>query len=222
MVKTIFFDWDGTLYSKEASQKANIERLRMICGDSFDEQEMIDAQHNNNNDHYAVVRQMISDALGITNPQHLKEIQGSAFAIAYLKIINDKPQRYTLVDFEKLRELKKKYNLKFVIVTSLYNGTIGGVLNKLGAGDLFDGVYGCNVDLGTNKFQNLQKALEDYKDKNPLLMAGDRGEDIDAGARCGLKTVFCSYGHGQVDNADYTIDDPEDFIGVLTEIVENN
>ena len=50
-----------------------------------------------------------------------------------------------------MKKLKKKYNLKFVIATSLIKPTIYGALNVLKQKDLFDDVFYCDIFLKKQK-----------------------------------------------------------------------
>jgi phosphoglycolate phosphatase-like HAD superfamily hydrolase len=114
--------------------------------------------------------------------------------------------------------------LKFVIVTSLYEATIKAVLRILKLEDLFD-VFGCDVTLKEKKTENLKRALNKYnekKDYKPLLMIGDRGEDIEAGKEFSLNTIYCDYGHGDSDfSADFIIKSPEELIKTIEDFFKN-
>ncbi|MEC8220456.1 MAG: HAD hydrolase-like protein [Nanoarchaeota archaeon] len=218
MTKILFFDWDGTLCSKRVSEEANILRTQMF-EPSLEKEELIKLQHNNNNNHYALVQSYIASYLGVNEPSssYVKSIQANVFCTHYIHSIAKKD---LLFDVDELKQFKQKHNVKIVIVTSLWEGGINLSLDKLGIRDIFDGVYGCPHDLSTTKQENLEKAISEVEGE-PFLMSGDRGEDIDAGVACNLKTLFCNYGHGFVENADFSIEESEELLPMLEKIINH-
>ncbi len=218
MTKILFFDWDGTLCSKRVSEEANVLRTQMFES-SIERSKIIELQHNNNNNHYALVQSYIASYLGIDNSSssYIKSIQATVFCMHYVHSIS---QKDLLFNVEELKQFREKHDLSIVIVTSLWEGAIDLSLKKLGIEDLFDGIYGCPHDLSTNKLDNLKRAILEVTGE-PLLMSGDRGEDIDAGIACNLKTLFCNYGHGSVEHADYTIEEPKKLFSVVEKIIKN-
>ncbi len=218
--KIIFFDWDGTLQSKEVSEQANVSRTKFYSKD-LSEKEIIKLQHNQNNDHYAVVQDFIRERLSLVNISEIKIFQAVFFSYFYLNYVKENKDKVLLFDIIKLRELKKRYNLKFVIITSLYEATINASLRIHGIEDLFDGVYGCPVDLSSTKVDNLKEAISKVEGE-PICMIGDRGEDIEAGKEFGLKTIYCNYGHG-IDScgADIVIEDSNKLIEAINGLVSN-
>ena len=218
MKRIIFFDWDGTLASTKLSEQANVKRTKLFC-EGVGEKEIIKLQHNNNNDHYGFVQSLIKKETGLDNKNDIKTMQAIFFSFFYLKEVKNLRENSLLFDIEKFKKFKEINNLKFVIATSLWQATIEGVLNILGIKYLFDGVYGCPSDLSTSKQDNLKFAIENEKGI-PKIMIGDRGEDIDAGKICGLKTIFCNYGHGDVSNADINIDHGEKLFYAMGELLD--
>lgn len=67
----------------------------------------------------------------------------------------------------------------------------------------------------------------DYKDKHkilkqmnlgPFIMVGDRENDIEAGYKNGMQTIFAKYGYGSIKEAtkaDYIIDDIRDIKNII-------
>ncbi len=218
MTKILFFDWDGTLCSKRVSEEANFLRTQMFES-SLDKKELIRLQHNNNNNHYALVQSYIASYLGVNEPSssYVKSIQANVFCTHYIHSIAKKD---LLFDVDELKQFKQKYDVKLVIVTSLWEGGIKLSLNKLGIKDVFDGIYGSPHDLSTTKQENLEKAISEVEGE-PFLMSGDRGEDIDAGVACNLKTLFCNYGHGSVENTDFSIEEAEELLPMLEKIINH-
>lgn len=216
--KTIFFDWDGTLYSKEVSQRANTSRFDFFKV-QVDKDELIEQQHNNYNDHYALVQSLIGSALNLKDYDNIRMYQAVIFGGYYNLIVKENPESYLLVDLNKLKELKEKHNLEFVIVTSLWKGTIEGALNALNKDKIFDRVYALDVDLKGTKKDNIAQAIKDKPENTPIAMIGDRGDDLEAGKYNNLKTIFCNYGHGNVEETTITINKPEELIDAIERLV---
>jgi phosphoglycolate phosphatase-like HAD superfamily hydrolase len=220
--QVIFFDWDGTLQSCKASEYANVKRTQMFAND-ISEEKIKKLQRNSHNNHYVFVQNLMRQRLSIKNTDELKIFQAVIFGAYYIMYVQDHKENCLLVDMDRLRSLKEKYNLTFVIVTSLYEVTIKTVLEILGLDDLFE-VYACSINLKESKYDSLKQAFKNYSKENfqPLMMIGDRGEDVEAGTKLQLKTVYCDYGHGDSDfGADYIIQNPENFIDELEKILKN-
>lgn len=220
MDKVVFFDWDGTLCSKEVSQEANVKRTQFF-NPKMSRDEIVQGQHNNNNEHYLSVREQIKNNVGDIGEDYVRTFQATIFGYYYVKTIHESDQDYFLFNRDMLEELKKRFNVEYVIVTSLYEGSINGALKNMDLDSMFDGVYACPTDLSTDKMDNLARAVKDYTEigYKPVAMLGDRGEDIDAGNYHGLDTIFCNYGHGDVENANYIAHNTEDTLKYLKEIL---
>ncbi len=113
------------------------------------------------------------------------------------------------------QNFKKKYNLKFVIVTSLYEGIIKGALEKLSLEKVFDEIYSCDESLSNKKVDNLRQAIQDNIENTSLFIVGDRAEDIDAGINNNLETIFCSYGHGDLNYATYNVNSFDEIYNII-------
>lgn len=218
--KIIFFDWDGTLYSKEVSQIANVKRTEMFSKD-FDKKKLLELQHSNSNNHYGFIRDIIEESQNLKDNNNIKTFQAVIFGFFYNKIVKENPEKYKLVDFLELEKLKTKYNLKFVIITSLWIGTFEGALNVLNKNNLFDEIYALDVTLTGTKTDKIKEAIKNNPDSIPFAMIGDRGDDIEAGIENNLKTIFCGYGYGDVNNADITIKEPQEMIGVIEKLLNS-
>lgn len=215
--KIIFFDWDGTLCSKLISQNANLKRTKFFESNLNDD-EIINAMHNNNNNHYEHVQETIVKKTGVNDQTTTKVLQVSFFTYFYFEILNDIGEKSLLFDVENFKKFKEENNLKFVIVTSLYEKNITGSLEILGLRNFFDGVFGSTIDLSRTKLDNLNLAIKKIKGI-PLAMVGDRGEDIESGKINNLKTIFCDYGHGDVSNSDIKIEEPEELQNAIKSLL---
>ena len=188
MIKTIFFDFDGNLISKKVSILANKKRTQFFSK-NFDKKNLEKIQRKSDN-HYSIVQNIIKKNLNLdSDMEELALIQAAFFSYFYIKTIEKNPEKYLVVDFKKLKKLKKKYNLKFVITTSLIKPTIYGALNVLKQKDLFDDVFYCDIFLKKTKKDIVNIAFEKYKKHNPILMCGDKLDDIKAGGSIGVKTI---------------------------------
>lgn len=213
MSYVIFFDWDGTLCTSKISQNANVMRTQFFES-QLSEKELVDMMHNENNDHYSYVQEMIANSVGISDETTIKTLQVMFFTYFYLKDAQKNPENI-LFDKDVFKKFKEKYDLKYVIVTSLYLGNIKGVLELLDLEDLFDGIYANNEKYTLTKEGNLKQAISDFSNDTALFMVGDRGEDVDSGIKNNLETIYCSYGHGSVTYATYNINSFDEIYNII-------
>ena len=221
MVKTIFFDFDGTLISKKVSILANKKRTEFFSKD-FDKKKLEKIQRKSDN-HYFIVQNIIRKSLNLDfDMEELVSIQGTFFCYFYIKTIERNLEKYLVVDFKKLKKLKKKYNLKFVIATSLIKPTIYGALNVLKQKDLFDDVFYCDIFLKKTKKEIVKSAFEKYKKHNPILMCGDKLDDIKAGGSIGVKTIqtFFDKKDEKIKEADFIVKSSNELIEKIENIVK--
>jgi len=220
MRRVIYFDWDGTLCSKQVSEEANIRRTKFFL-ENVDEDKLIEMQHNNDNNHYGFIKEVISNDVGI-KPEHkfATMLQTSFFGYNYLKVLQENEQdKFLLFDREEVLNFKKEFDLKFVIVTSLTQNIVENVVDILGLNLIFDGVYGTDDYLIKTKSENLKQAISDNEEDESLIMIGDRGEDIEAGKVNNLKTIFCNYGHGQTNEANLSIENSSELLDSIRELI---
>ena len=221
MVKTIFFDFDGTLISKKLAIDSNFKRTNFFSKD-FDKKQIEKIQREND-DHYKIVQKIISKSLFLDDScsDEIPVIQGCFFTNFYIKTLSKNPKKYIVLDFKKLKKLKKKYDLKFVITTSLIKPTIVGCLNFLKIKDLFEDIFTTDVYLKKLKKDIVKEAYKKYKNKNIILMCGDQKEDIEIGKKLKLKTIQVNYGKKLKDlNATYQVFDEKSFIEKIEDIVK--
>lgn len=218
MKNVIYFDWDGTLCSSKISQEANTLRNQFL-GSDLSKEELEKMMFNNHNNHYGFVQDLIKKEIGVSNQKTIRTLQAMFFCYFYLKsldIINEN----ILFNLNELLKFKEENNLKFVIVTSLYEGIIKGALEKLKLDEVFDEVYSCDESLSNKKVDNLRLAIKNNIDNKSLFMIGDRAEDIDAGVENNIETIFCSYGHGDLDYATYSINSFNEIYEIIEKKLE--
>ena len=109
---------------------------------------------------------------------------------------------------DTLKVLSKTYPL--YIVSNCEAGYIETFLKTTGLGSYFQG-HLCPGDTGNAKAANIRQIVQDYNLKEPVYV-GDTAGDYRACQEAGVPFVFASYGFGQVDTPDYTIEKLKDLI----------
>lgn len=115
-----------------------------------------------------------------------------------------------------LKELKSKHKLKYAIASTIRQDIVEPSLELVKTRDLFDYVYGNTPDLIYSKQDNVNK----LKNKNPILIVGDRKEDIDAGKHIGIKTAFASWGTEDSIKADFILNSPKDLKNIIQKLIK--
>ena len=217
--RIIFFDWDGTIVSTKISERANFERSKVLLGEDRAE-ESLNLQRGNGENHYEMIQRILNEITGIDDLDDIKRMQVYFFSFFYLKYFRDNPSEYLIADLEKLKELKEKYNLKFIVITRLYKGIIEGCLKKIDLKkDIFDDYWGIESNLRGEKIDFISDAMKKYSDCEPVMMIGDKEDDIMPGKHHNLKTIFCHYGHGKASGADVEISEPEELVGAIESLL---
>lgn len=112
---------------------------------------------------------------------------------------------------DTLKVLSKTYPL--YIVSNCEAGYIETFLKTTGLGSYFQG-HLCPGDTGNAKAANIRQIVQDYNLKEPVYV-GDTDGDYRACQEAGVPFVFASYGFGQVDTPDYTIEQLKDLINLF-------
>lgn len=112
---------------------------------------------------------------------------------------------------DTLEVLSKTYPL--YIVSNCEAGYIETFLKTTGLGSYFQG-HLCPGDTGNAKAANIRQIVQDYNLKEPVYV-GDTDGDYRACQEAGVPFVFASYGFGQVDTPDYTIEQLKDLINLF-------
>ena len=220
--KIIFFDWDGTLASTKISEKANLERSKVLLGEENAEKSL-NLMRNNGENHYELIQRILKEITGIEDLNEIKRMQVYMFAFFYLKFFREEPLSYMLADLEKLKYLKAKYNLKFVIITRLFKEIIGGCLKSIDSKkEIFDDYFGVENNLSGEKVDFISSAIAKYPECEPFMMIGDKEDDIYPGKYHGLKTIFCDYGHGKSDGADVSVKNADEMVLSIEKLLNSS
>lgn len=112
---------------------------------------------------------------------------------------------------ETLKQLSRKYPL--FVVSNCQAGYIELFLEKTGFTPYFTG-HLCPGDTGKAKADNIRSIVDTYQLKAPAYI-GDTQGDYEACQAAGVPFIFASYGFGQVDTPDYSIEKPSDLISLF-------
>ncbi|MDO5336593.1 MAG: HAD family hydrolase [Eubacteriales bacterium] len=116
-------------------------------------------------------------------------------------------------DLEKmLKILHKQYPL--YIVSNCQAGYIEVFLEATGFGRYFKG-HLCPGDTGNAKAENIRQIIEENHLKAPVYV-GDTAGDYKACQKAQIPFVFASYGFGQVEAPDYTIQRPMELVSLFS------
>ena len=118
----------------------------------------------------------------------------------------------------------KEKQIKVGIASSKPESLIYSVADYLGITDMFDAIVGVKSDNSkhSTKAGLIAQAMEELgaKDKNKVLMVGDRLFDINGAHEAGVKCCGALWGYGDEDefkahNADFIVIDPKDIINLV-------
>ncbi|MCF7790480.1 MAG: HAD hydrolase-like protein [Victivallales bacterium] len=119
-----------------------------------------------------------------------------------------------------LKQLKSK-NFKVFIATSKPGVMAEKIIEYHSFGNLFDGIYGCELDGTNSKKTELLKYLlvKEQLKAEDSLMVGDRKHDIIGGKENSLMTCGVLYGYGSIEElkiagADFIIEKPDELLSI--------
>lgn len=115
---------------------------------------------------------------------------------------------------EVLTELKKNYRL--FIVSNCQDGYVQVFLEAHKMWDYFEGFI-CAGDTGMTKGQNNLILMKDYDLKAPIYV-GDTKGDHNSAIEAGIPYVHCTFGFGNTENPDYSINSLKELIDLCKEI----
>ena len=111
---------------------------------------------------------------------------------------------------ETLEELAKTYRL--FIVSNSQCGYPELCIDKLGLGDLIEG-HMCFGDTGTSKGQTILTLMKKYNIRSAVYI-GDTQGDREACLEAGIPFIFCTYGLGQAESWDASIDSIDELLNM--------
>lgn len=206
----ISFDWDGTIAKKEVAEEASIRRCKTL-DITMSQEKMRELQKNHA--HYDINKEAIQKYTGITDKRTQTIIMTNLFQLHYLGVVNEWKDKIFYEGMKNaLAELKKKGHT-LSIITTLRTDIIEPALEILGMRNIFGKIYGNTPDLIYTKEQLAEQALTDCKEVHYII--GDREEDMQAGRKVKAKTIFASWGHGELKDkqlADKVLKTPEDLL----------
>ncbi len=213
-IKTIIFDWDGTLHEsmiiyKDAFQKAydQLALKKIAPNRRFTDQEISVFLGVNpkdmwqrliphlSEDIFKEASQMVSDQMGIAISEGKARLYPNVIEVlTYLKnkgyqlIYLSNSKNYYMEAMKKTFELEKYFDM-FVVA------------------EMYDYIPKKNI------LQKIKSTLLE-----PMVMIGDRDIDIETGIFNKIKTIGCNYGYGSLDefkNADRIINDIRDLMNIF-------
>jgi len=203
MIKTIIFDFDGTLADTLPVTLSCVNKLAGEYG--YKEVEPKEEMRNKS------MRQLIKEELGLSLfqiPGYLKKLK---------PLINQEKEKAALFDgiIGILKPLSKKYTL--FILTSNTPEIVNYVLGKNRG--LIDFVFTNSSLFGKHKF--LKKILQEKGlSRDEVLYIGDEIRDIKACKKTGIKIVAVTWGYDSKrilvkEKPDFLVDRPKDILKTL-------
>ena len=170
-------DLDGTVIdSKEAIANSAIYTLKEFGLDNI-EKEVI----------YPTIGTPIREVFSKYLDNHELENAVSIFREDLVK--NGKFETHQIVNAKRVLLNLKKKGARICIVTNKRTPLAQTVINQQNLDECFDSVLGSDVGKPKPSPELINKAMANFPSKH-YVMIGDRPEDIEAGKRAGVPTVF--------------------------------
>ncbi len=218
MRNVIFFDWDGTLARKEVAEEAAFRRCKTL-GMKVTRKSIREDQKTHA--HYEKARKAIEEYTGITDKSIKTSIMTDLYRFHYTAVANEQKEKIFYPNIIKvLEKIKQKHpKIQFVIISTLRHDLINSALELSGYKNLFAAAFGNTPDLIYSKSELAEMAAEQFG--KPLLVVGDRAEDLAAAKQFNAKSCFCTWGHGSNENvkADFVVGKPEELTGILGSLI---
>ena len=208
----ICFDWDGTLAKPDVAREASSRRGKWLSVGS-DHEYLKVAQKTNV--HYNLYREALEKYTGVSDKKLLTEMMTNIFQIHYLSVVHELQEKIFYDGILTLLAMLKKENHTLSIASTLRLDIIEPVLISLDKKQFFSKIYANTPDLSFEK-DYLVKLANEYGTLH--FMVGDKEEDLLAGKRVHAKTVFVSWGAGDLTHpelADYVVNTPQELANVL-------
>lgn len=115
-------------------------------------------------------------------------------------------------EFEKMLAELERRGHHLSVVSNCQAGYIELMYRKTGFGRYFKDQL-CPGDSGLLKAGNIKLIASRNNLKNPIYV-GDTQMDANACREAGVPIIYCRYGFGSVENADYIVDSPMDILNL--------
>lgn len=206
----IALDWDGTIAKKEVAEEASIRRCKTLDV-TMTPEKMRELQKDHS--HYDINREAIQKYTGVTDKRAQTTIMTNLFQLHYLGVVNEWKNKIFYPGIKQTLEKLKQQGHTLSIITTLRTDITEQALEILEMRNIFGKIYGNTPDLIYTKEQLAEQALTDCKEVHYII--GDREEDMQAGRKVKAKTIFASWGHGELKDkklADKILKTPEELI----------
>jgi len=213
-VKTIVFDWDGTLHeSMHIYKPAFLEAYAYLVKNNHASQKVWQDEE-------------VSRFLGITPKEMWESFRprleepvinavGAIISTKMMSLIREKKARLYANSLEVLRFLRKKdYTLVYLSNSKTYY--MDAMVKTFGLRDFFDHIVCSEMHDFDPKHKILEKMMPMLK--KDVVVIGDRELDIQTGKHNQAFTIGCSYGYGTIEelkDADVIIQDIKDLLDIL-------
>lgn len=220
MRNIIFFDWDGTLARKEVAEEAAFRRCKTLGMDVSRESIR---QDQKTHAHYEKAKKAIEQYTGMTDKSIKTSIMTDLYRFHYTAVANEQREKIFYPGIiAVLKKIKEKHpETQFIIISTLRHDLINPALELSGYKDLFAAAFGNTPDLIYSKSDLAEIAAKEFG--APLLVVGDRDEDLAAARQFNAKACFCTWGHGSNENvkADLVVNTPEELLHILKNLIQS-
>ncbi len=209
----IIFDWDGTLAKREVAEEASVRRGNSI-GVVMDKAWMREAQKTHA--HYKVNKAAIQKYTGIKDEKLKTIMMTNLFQLHYLSVVNEWKEKIFFEGIKDLLKALKEKGSKLSIASTIRKDIIKPSLQLLDVEKYFDSVHGNNASLDYTKNDLVEMAVK--KNGKASYMVGDREEDMIGGKSVGAKTIFVSWGQGDLNDkslTDFIVNSAEELVNIL-------
>ncbi len=211
----ICFDWDGTLAKPDVAKEASKRRDQNL-GAILSDEELKSMMKNDA--HFDIYRAAIQKYTGITDRSVLTSVMTNFFQFHYLGVVNEWREKIFYPGISEL--LKQLHNAghKLTIATTLRQDIVEPSLETVKARQFFRSIQGNTSDLAYEKEYLIARAIEDCGEAH--YMIGDKEDDLIAGRKHKAKTIFVTWGAGELTDkslADHVVNSPKELLKILNQ-----
>ena len=206
MIKTIIFDFDGTI--------ADTFSITLKCGNKLCEEFNTKKVKDSKSLRDKSMRRIVTEDMKLPFyklPSYVKKIK---------LLLNREIDNIPLFEgiLKTIEALKKKY--KIMILTSNSKENIKHILNKENL--KVDSIFSDSSIFGKHKV--IKKLLKEYNlEKEEIIYVGDEIRDIEACKKIGVKIISVTWGYNskeslEKENPDYLVDKPKELLDLMAKI----